>query len=144
LSAYYFGSTAFEMSILSNVLRFDQGSSYFSGYQFSTGSGLGIYTLATGFTGFNNTAPTWLLSGHLNNWGVDSNGLEHVSATIPITIYSAGGTPLPACGSSLNGQTQKVSDATAPLYMTAYTSGGSTTAEVICSFNGSTYTWLTH
>jgi hypothetical protein len=59
-------------------------------------------------------------------------------------LYSAAGTALPTCGSGLNGERAVVSDATSPSYMTAYASGGAITTEVICSFNGTTYTWLTH
>jgi hypothetical protein len=62
----------------------------------------------------------------------------------PGTLYSAAGTPLPSCGSGTRGAQAVVSDATAPTYMGAYTSGGPVTADVICSFNGSSYTWLTH
>jgi hypothetical protein len=58
--------------------------------------------------------------------------------------YSAAGTPLPTCASGINGDTAVVSDAAAPLYMTAYTSGGTVTAAVICSYSGSAYAWLTH
>lgn len=64
--------------------------------------------------------------------------------TVPGTIYSASGTALPSCASGIKGASATVSDATAPLYMTAYTSGGAVTAEVICSYNGTTYAWLTH
>jgi hypothetical protein len=91
-----------------------------------------------------NTSPSWSFSGVSNNWGVDSSGVEHVSSQIPVTIYSAAGTPLPTCASGIKGQRQVVSDATSPAYMGAYTSGGAITAEVICSYNGSTYSWLTH
>ena len=37
-----------------------------------------------------------------------------------------------------------VSDATSPTYMGAYASGGGITGAVICSYNGTTYSWLTH
>lgn len=59
------------------------------------------------------------------------------------TLYSAAGTALPTCNAALKGGTARVSDATAPTYMGAYTSGGAITAEVICSFNGASYAWLT-
>jgi hypothetical protein len=35
-------------------------------------------------------------------------------------------------------------DATSPTYMGTYTSGGGITAALICSYNGSTYSWPTH
>jgi hypothetical protein len=59
-------------------------------------------------------------------------------------LYSAAGTPLPSCASGIQGEQAVVSDATSPTYMAAYTSGGGITAAVICSYNGSTYSWLTH
>ena len=62
----------------------------------------------------------------------------------PSIIYSAAGTPLPACASGIKGQQAVVSDATSPTYMTAYKSGGAITAAVVCSYNGSSYSWLTH
>lgn len=63
--------------------------------------------------------------------------------TTPLTIYSAAGTALPTCTTALKGSTATVSDATAPTYMGAYTSGGGITTAVICSFNGTTSSWLT-
>ena len=62
----------------------------------------------------------------------------------PTTIYSAAGTALPACASGIVGTEAVVSDATSPSYMGAYTSGGTITTAVICSYNGTTYSWLTH
>jgi hypothetical protein len=63
---------------------------------------------------------------------------------LPGVIYSATGTPLPSCASGINGEQAVVSDATSPTYMSTYTSGGGITAAVICSYNGTTYSWLTH
>jgi hypothetical protein len=63
---------------------------------------------------------------------------------LPGIIYSAAGTPLPTCAVGIKGERAVVSDATTPTYMGAYTSGGAITAEVICSFNGTTYSWLAH
>ena len=60
------------------------------------------------------------------------------------TLYSAAGTALPTCASGTKSERAVVSDATGPTYMGAYTSGGAITAEVICSYNGTTYAWLTH
>jgi hypothetical protein len=60
------------------------------------------------------------------------------------TIYSAAGTPLPTCAAAAKGSQLVVSDATAPAYMTAYTSGGAITATVICSYNGTIYAWKTN
>ena len=67
-----------------------------------------------------------------------------VSGVSAKVLYSAAGTALPTCNSAANGLRSVVSDATTPLYMTAYISGGTITAEVICSYNGTTYSWLTH
>lgn len=62
--------------------------------------------------------------------------------------FNAATNPLPTCDSGSAsyylGGTAVVSDATAPIYMGAYSSGGGVTAEVICSYNGATYGWLTH
>lgn len=54
------------------------------------------------------------------------------------TIYSAAGTPLPTCNGGAEGLRAAVSDATAPTYLTAYTSGGAVHAPVYC--NGTS--WL--
>jgi hypothetical protein len=71
--------------------------------------------------------------------------VSHVSLAvpyvIPIILYSAAGTSLPTCTSGLKGTDATVSDATAPTYMGAYTSGGTVTAHVICNGTGS---WFTH
>jgi hypothetical protein len=70
-------------------------------------------------------------------------GPINASAFLPTVLYSAAGTPLPSCAVGIKGEKAVVSDATAPTYMTAYTSGGAVTSSVICSYNGSTYFWLT-
>ena len=78
------------------------------------------------------------------NFAVNEAGEESATDWNPTTIYSAAGTALPTCASGIKGRQAVVSDATTPLYMTAYTSGGGITAAVICSYNGTTYSWLTH
>lgn len=78
--------------------------------------------------------------GTVNTWTA-SQAFALLSPTI---LYAAAGTPLPACAVALKGVRAVVSDATTPTYMAAYASGGLVTAEVICSFNGTTYAWLTH
>jgi hypothetical protein len=78
----------------------------------------------------------------LGNSSVVQTTLQGV--IIPGTIYSASGTPLPSASSALKGSHAVVSDATTPTYMGAYVSGGNITAAVICSFDGTTYAWLTH
>ena len=75
---------------------------------------------------------------------VGSGATIKAAIFLPGILYSAAGTALPTCASGINGEQATVSDATAPLYMTAYTSGGTVTAAVICSYNGTTYAWLTH
>jgi lysophospholipase L1-like esterase len=55
------------------------------------------------------------------------------------TLYSAAGTPLPSCSGGTKGLEAVVQDATAPLYLTTYTSGGTVLAPVIC--NGTN--WVT-
>jgi hypothetical protein len=77
-------------------------------------------------------------TGMFNVYGVMAS-----NAWLPLTIYSAAGTPIPACASSNLGRLSTVSDATSPTYMGAYTSGGAITARVICSYNGTAYAWLT-
>ena len=75
----------------------------------------------------------------------DGSGTIFAASFLPGVIYSAAGTALPTCAAGLKGQKSTVSDATSPLlYMTAYTSGGTLTADVMCSYDGSTYTWLMH
>ncbi len=73
----------------------------------------------------------------------DSNIVKY-PIMVPSILYSAAGTPLPTCNAALKGAQATVIDATSPTYMGAYTSGGAITAAVICSYNGSTYSWLTH
>lgn len=55
-------------------------------------------------------------------------------------LYNASANPLPTCNSGAKGQKFTVSDATTPLYLTTYASGGAVTAPVIC--NGSN--WVTY
>jgi len=62
----------------------------------------------------------------------------------PSVVYSASGTPLPSCKSENKGQQAVVGDASKPTYMGEYKGGGSVTAVVICSANGSSYSWVTH
>jgi hypothetical protein len=81
--------------------------------------------------------------GLVVNAGFGFSGGEN-PVQIPVAIFSAAGTPLPSCVSALNGAKAIVSDATAPTYHGAYTSGGAITSSVICSYNGSTYSWLTN
>jgi hypothetical protein len=64
--------------------------------------------------------------------------------TMPGTIYSAAGTALPYCAEIHKGALAVVDDATSPAYMEQYASGGAITAAVICSYNGTTYSWLMH
>lgn len=74
----------------------------------------------------------------------DATANLNAPSVIPSVIYSAAGTALPSCASGIKGEQAVVSDATSPTYMAAYTSGGGITAAVICSYNGTTYSWLTH
>ena len=61
----------------------------------------------------------------------------------PGLLYSAAGRALPGCNLSNKGRQQVVSDATTPTWMGAYVSGGLITVGVICSYDGTNYTWLT-
>ena len=65
--------------------------------------------------------------------------LQAVPILAPAVIYSVAGTPLPAASSALKGARAVVSDATTPLYLTAYTGGGTIVCPVFC--NGSA--WVT-
>lgn len=100
----------------------------------------------------NNAEVTLWSNGHVGVAGLTSAPTDalgvggSVGATQfhPTTIYSAAGTALPTCTSGIVGTEAVVSDATSPSYMGAYTSGGAVTTAVICSYNGTTYSWLTH
>ena len=80
---------------------------------------------------------------HSIDFSAATSGFK-VPYLIPGTIFSAAGTALPTCAAALKGAETVVSDATTPTYMGAYASGGTITTAVICSFNGTTYAWLTH
>ena len=54
------------------------------------------------------------------------------SLLVPALLYSVAGTPLPAARSGLAGARAVVSDATAPLWMAAYTGSGTVTCPVFC------------
>jgi hypothetical protein len=82
--------------------------------------------------------------GSTANFSVAQDGSEVAKNWTPSTIFSAAGTALPTCAAGIKGMQAVVSDATVPLYMTAYASGGTITTAVICSYNGTTYSWLTH
>lgn len=60
----------------------------------------------------------------------------------PSLLYSVAGTPLPSCGSNDPGAQYTVSDATSIPVGNIYVGSGTTTAQVICSFNGSSYNWI--
>jgi hypothetical protein len=68
------------------------------------------------------------------------NGTLAYAQWFPGIFYAAGGTALPSCTGGLKGTVAIVSDATAPTYNGAYTSGGAVPALVLC--NGSN--WTTH
>jgi len=126
--------------------------------------GAAVTTFSTAGEEFGINAPSGFV-GHFLNFFVNGNstrfrvdyagdlfaaGTATISSTLsapallPSVLYSAAGTALPTCASGLKGQMAVVSDATSPSYMGTYTSGGAITAAVICSYNGSTYSWLTH
>ena len=61
------------------------------------------------------------------------NGVIAALAAFKIgTIYSAAGTPLPTCNGPAEGTWAAVSDATAPTYNAAYSSGGTVHVPVYC------------
>ena len=51
----------------------------------------------------------------------------------PSLLYSANGTPVPACNAGSNGSSLVVSDTTAPTYRSTYTSGGTVTGRLLCA-----------
>ena len=77
--------------------------------------------------------------GFGNGTAADVTGTIKLAALLPGVIYSAAGTALPTCAVGLKGQQATVSDATAPTYRGAYTSGGAVVSPVYC--DGSS--WLT-
>lgn len=89
------------------------------------------------------TAPQ-IYGGSSSQFQVNGSGVVTAPSVIPGVLYSAAGTALPTCAAGIQGETAVVKDATSPTYMGAYTSGGAITAAVICSYNGTTYSWLTH
>lgn len=93
-----------------------------------------------GFSG-NYSGQTWTINSAT---GAAAFVTSSANYTIPAILYSAAGTAVPTCNSGTKGAQATVSDATTPTYMGAYTSGGGITAAVICSYNGTTYAWLTH
>lgn len=87
-----------------------------------------------------------ILSGFSDNtttkqWVLDTRvGQLSIKQILPLTLYSAAGTPVPTCNSAILGETLNVSDATSPTYRGTYTSGGTILAAVQC--NGTN--WLTY
>lgn len=71
-------------------------------------------------------------------------GLVKADFNTPNTIFNGASTPITTCTVSSLGFTAIVNDATSPTYMGAYVSGGSITAQVLCSYNGTSYSWVTH
>jgi hypothetical protein len=102
---------------------------------------------ASGTSGSRDTGVTRVSAGVVGISTSDSTGsggaikLANVQAGV---LYSAAGTALPSCASGIQGEQAVVSDATSPTYMGTYTPSGGITSAVICSYNGSTYSWLTH
>jgi hypothetical protein len=79
------------------------------------------------------------LSREFADW--NGNAVWHVGRLSASTVQPNVG----PCGQTNQGSMAVVIDATGPLsYMGAYVSGGSITAQIICSFDGSKYAWLTH
>lgn len=134
----------------------------------------GLHTLGTAISSLNQSAPSHTFYGSYwtgsaaasDSWSIapvlgsgtnpsSSLTIAHTGTTgvaavsLPMTAagmtyQAAGPNVLPACASTLNGNEAVVTDATAPTYMGAYISGGAITAKVLCSFNGTTYSWVTH
>lgn len=91
----------------------------------------------------NDTTPggqVWTFAAHPN---IDQYLVQ--AGSVGGTIYSAASNPIPTCSAQTLGIPYTVSDAPSASSGTAYGSGGgSVTWGVLCSFDGSTYSWLTH
>ena len=71
-------------------------------------------------------------------------GVAKAVAGVPVApgvVYSAAGTPLPAASDALLGARAVVSDATAPVFLSPYVSGGGVVAPVLCT--GLSGGWVT-
>jgi hypothetical protein len=66
------------------------------------------------------------------------------ASILPTTLFDMAGTVLPICSAGIVGEHAVVSDATGPTYMGSYSGGGAMTTAVMCSYNGSSYKWLTY
>ncbi|VVC05611.1 Uncharacterised protein [uncultured archaeon] len=122
--------------------------SYFQRLDFINGSTNKFNSYGSGANVFNSqpgagTGGAQFYSGGATT-SVDVLNIDQYGALLPKVVYSAAGTILPTCSSTYNGAELTVSDATTPTYMGTYVSGGAITAKVICSYNGTTYSWLTH
>ena len=123
------------VSVTSNLIRMAGTTGVFS---WSTGAG---------FSGAQDVGLSRAAAGILavgNGTQGNATGVLKAAGVLPGILYSAAGTPLPTAAVGITGQQAVVSDATLPTYMGAYVSGGTITAAVICSFNGTIYAWLTH
>jgi hypothetical protein len=79
------------------------------------------------------------LSREYADW--NGNAVWHMNRTSAAIVQPGVG----PCGQANQGSMQVVIDATGPLtYMGPYLSGGNITAQVICSYNGRIFAWLTH
>jgi hypothetical protein len=137
ISAGFSGTLSFAAALYGDSPRLNSGFSIVNAY------GLYVADQATGAAGGTVANPFGIFQAGAADKNVFQGTLT-VPAVIPGILYSAAGTPLPTCGAGINGELAVVSDATAPTYMGAYTSGGAITAAVICSYNGSVYAWKTH
>lgn len=141
-----YGLEFYNTSLTADYIWFGAYTTMASGSGLTWGSSTSAYTNAVtrgnSDTGVGRSA-AGVVSADTTTTG---NGLGKFTAVayLPTTLYSAAGTAIPTCAVGLKGEIAVVSDATSPTYMGAYTSGGGITTAVICSFNGTTYAWLTH
>ena len=140
-NGYLFSNATFPTGGATSILKISSAGSVAvpSSQVFSFSSGADLGTVDTGIS---RSAANVLAVG--NGTAGNASGIVNAAALLPGILYSSAGTALPTCGSTIKGQSAVVSDATSPTYMVAYTSGGAITAAVICSYNGTTYAWLTH
>lgn len=76
-------------------------------------------------------------------FGLSSSGAAYFAGTISMGVYSVAG--LPTCGATYVNHYATVSDASVtPTYWGTATGGGTISAPVFCTYNGTTYTWVYH
>jgi hypothetical protein len=129
--------------VLGNAL-FGAGVTVDGGTLFNPSSGNPMWTAIP--TDDSDSTPGIYIRNHANS----ATELSYLDDGVLLTnafgaqnIYT--GSTLPwSCNVYNLGRMAIISDASSPTYMGAYVSGGTITADVLCSSNGTTYQWVTH